>query len=230
MRRDSRPAPGHTPVNKIESHELKPGASQPNPPAVLDYRGPTPVLQQLPRHVSYARQGETITITVPAPPLAGQMVAGSLLLLACVAASAALLWLIALAVANDHTLDTVGFVIVPLLAALSLWGVIRALGRLIYAARHGRQPTVVRASPDGIDISARGTGRPFTYSWPRARIADVEARPGGLFALMPVLLLQVTLTDDSSHRIVIPWRSGRPMIEVEDNLRDVLHLTNAPTR
>jgi hypothetical protein len=114
-------------------------------------------------------------------------------------------------------------VVLTVLAALAVLvlATFRAIVRLIHAARYGRQPTVIRASAGQLEIDGPGLSYWVSYRWPADSIADLEVRPAGA---RPLLFLQITFKDDTFQKIAIPWRSRQPMIELEDNLRDVLRL------
>ncbi|HWE98053.1 MAG TPA: hypothetical protein VG269_29170 [Tepidisphaeraceae bacterium] len=96
----------------------------------------------------------------------------------------------------------------------------------MFMSKGGRLPAVIRVRPDGLEIDARGSVRPVQHMWAVGQIVDVSIRVGGglLAGFRPVLVLQLMLSNGEVCRIAIPWRNGDPMIEVEDNLRDVLGL------
>ncbi|MDB5290068.1 MAG: hypothetical protein JWL69_1309 [Phycisphaerales bacterium] len=206
---------------------ILPGAPDPK---VLAYHGPSPATR--PRSVSsgvtYERVGDALVISVLPPPITLQCVVQTVIILLCGVLALGLLVLGAYVAADRDHLEG-GTVCVWISAAPFVAGAVWALRRLLYAYREGHVPTVIRVRPEGLEIDARGTVRPVRHTWPRAWITDLSVRPGtGLLAgVLPVLQLQVVLADRDVRWVAIPWRHGDPMIQVEDNLRDMLGLLPA---
>ncbi len=102
-------------------------------------------------------------------------------------------------------------------------GAERSARLVINWRRHGRKPSIVRAGPEGLGVSSTGNARTLSIHFARDRIQNlfVQYKVSGKNLR---LVLQVISDDDQMHSATFPWRAGQPMIEVEDNLRDVLGL------
>jgi hypothetical protein len=210
-----------------------PRESPPPPDApnlnVLAYHGPSPLGALRPSavasRVSYERVLGALVITVPAPPVVVPVVAAALIVISCGLPAMALLTFDGFEVFRNHSVRSEDLCVwagmTPFVLA-AIW----AIRRIMFMTKGGRLPTVIRVRPEGLEIDARGSLRPVRHTWAAGQIADVSIRvSGGLLAgFMPVLLLQLVLDDGQVCRVPIPWRHGDPMIEVEDNLRDVLGL------
>lgn len=193
----------------------------PEPANVLPYHGPAP--QRIPKHVVYERDGETLTITIPPPPFSTPIILSSLALLACGLPMAAITALVISEWRNARFHgEFSAFNCIAAVGSLLALGMVRAVRRLIYWGREGRMSSVVRVDPHGLEIRATGSVRPVTHYFRRDCITELHIHPGA--GLNPRLFLQIVTLDDQMYLASLPWCAGQPMIEVEDNLRDVLGL------
>jgi hypothetical protein len=166
-----------------------------------------------------------LVITVPAPPVIVPIVAAAAVALLCGIPALAVLAIESYSVLQNRSVGSESvcvFIGTSPFVLAAIW----ALRRMLFMSKGGRLPTVIRVRPEGLEIDARGSVRPVQHTWAAGQIVDISIRVGGglLAGFRPVLMLQLMLSNGEVCRVPIPWRHGDPMIEVEDNLRDVLGL------
>jgi hypothetical protein len=190
------------------------------PPPILGYHRVQPIAPE--RVIVYQRVGDALTITILPRPFATQVVFRTLAFLACAIPTAGIALVVLTTAPRDWTDPSMLSCIGPVTLFFS-WGTFRTLRRLIYCMREGRHPAVLRASPAGLEVLAPGNVPPLALRLRRDQIMTLEVHPGGVGPSQR-LILRVTTLEDNLHFVNLPWWAGHPMIEVEDNLRDVLGL------
>jgi hypothetical protein len=176
------------------------------------------------RDVAFERQGNSLTVYIPSSPLVGQILVRSLVFLAFAIPPGIIVLIIAIDLVHGRSSTFLAGLII---AAPFGWGAVRALRILIHAARRGKVPFVVRVSAAGLEIVAPGKVRDMNVSLRCERIVHLFVRPDGLF-FHPRILLHIFCDDGAMHVITLPWPKGRPIMDLEDNLRDVIGMCVKP--
>ena len=203
-----------------EAHDSSPRPAVP----VFPYRGPVIPYRSGPTGVTYVRTADTLVITIPSAPFFGQVLhrVTMLALAACFTVAMAFI-----AIAGSRDGDPAPALIFGSIAAIFGWTVVFSIKRTIYTLKDGKQPSTLAVGSDGLRINTAGTFRHRAIHIVKERIFDLQVIPPSSMRGSD-LTLQVITRDDDLHVVRLPWRDEQPMIELEDNLRDVLGLP--PTR
>jgi len=168
------------------------------------------------REIHLFREGANPPSTIPPPPFWRLMTlaflrAGTLIVLFGIAA-------LVVFTVNPGT-------VFPLaIPCAVLPALILMLLRITRVAFAGSQPTIIRASPLGLQVAPRG----MTYlncNWSAIQLADIGVRECGAFPLFARdIQLQLIFTADRIETHNIPWNGVGALANIEDTLRDVLAL------
>jgi hypothetical protein len=194
----------------------------PKPAAVLSYRSAVP--GNALGEVTFEREGEVLTITIPPGPVVLKIIWRSVLLFLFVFPIVGITIGVVSSLiggglhGGGDEITCIGFTAVFLvLAALA------TLGSILRLERNRKVPSIVRVWPAGIEVETGETRGTTAIRLPRDRIADVRIHPANV-GFSHRVQLEIASTDDTLHVAAIPWPRGYPMIALEDNIRDVLRL------
>ncbi len=173
------------------------------------------------RESQIRREGDELTITIPPPPFWRMTILALLRI-------STLLTLFAIAAAVFYLLDTHSAASPLIFPCALLPAVILTLLRITRVALAGSQPTVIRASPLGLQIAPRGMTF-LNCNWLATELIDLEVRQGGIFPLFAKNIhLRVVFTGERIESYSIPWNGSGALANIEDNLRDILALPRTP--